>query len=649
MNKKVILPPITVVDPVFENFTLDSTICQLLSQPALASERARLEEQKNLGLISIIFPSATHTKWQHHLGMYHLAGSLPLNASDKEQLQRLALFGGIGHLPFGFPTEGAVLIAARTSNSFARKLQNLLYPVVEMYRKHKEIRADENPLAKMLNEYDYYSLHSWFTGLKIRNLPVDVKLGDREHLIFHRINNSSKIKQFYMTISRIDYVQRDLYYTGLARFTISPTQMFKHCDGSIESVLKSLEMSLINQMRHYLNDSLYYNDKVLALESMFKKELTGLLLEGQISIQNLLNSGDNSLLQTIRDKANRDLVNELRIKNVTTISTNVIKRDTFISDSSKTVTELQLEADISGISEKRIFNYHNKMGYLVSAHNKYIPEKCWGVALQVIDKPNRITPIAKSIMNLEKKWALYPYLIQPVDLLKFALPAQDLLTYLLDRSVVPDFKKFNDIFDRAFSVITPTLKREIFKARYILKPFIRRPYLDTYVNFIDWEDLEKLLPQLLFLPARKSELDAIRGPLFRLFFAALEKKAIDKAQFTETVVILNELLSLDGSLRKWVLPFVSFDKQTEQLTQKNETDAICVILKPNETLVKFIECSISDGDTKPTEDYSKLQRILDTAKKFPDLKYIPKIGSNAPMGRHFFSVDQMLAKFRKHY
>src|ERR1700674_2645394 len=115
-----------IPDPIYGTIELDTSLEALLRLPNLAEEKRRLEIIKSLGLIHISFPSASHSKWEHHVGMTHLAGQLGLGAGNKRRLYVLCLFGSIGHLPYTHATEEAVLLAARLSQSFRRSLERKL-------------------------------------------------------------------------------------------------------------------------------------------------------------------------------------------------------------------------------------------------------------------------------------------------------------------------------------------------------------------------------------------------------------------------------------------------------------------------------------------------------------------------------------------
>lgn len=69
----------------------------------------RLRRVRQLGLSSLVYPSATHTRFQHSLGVMHLAGefadSLDLDDERTKELRAAGLLHDSGHGPFSHASE----------------------------------------------------------------------------------------------------------------------------------------------------------------------------------------------------------------------------------------------------------------------------------------------------------------------------------------------------------------------------------------------------------------------------------------------------------------------------------------------------------------------------------------------------------------
>src|SRR5215208_2001539 len=105
--------PIEIVrDPLWNNIRLDALTLELVDTPVFQ----RLRYVRQLGLAYLVYPGATHTRFEHALGAYHLA-RLTLSLLDErgeltgvsleERLiaQAAALLHDIGHYPFSHALE----------------------------------------------------------------------------------------------------------------------------------------------------------------------------------------------------------------------------------------------------------------------------------------------------------------------------------------------------------------------------------------------------------------------------------------------------------------------------------------------------------------------------------------------------------------
>lgn len=92
-------------DPVHGFVSLDTTDCQLLdSQPM-----QRLRRIHQLAMASALYPGATHTRFEHSLGVYHIASAmcerLEIAGDAKRLIQHAALLHDVGHGPFSHVSE----------------------------------------------------------------------------------------------------------------------------------------------------------------------------------------------------------------------------------------------------------------------------------------------------------------------------------------------------------------------------------------------------------------------------------------------------------------------------------------------------------------------------------------------------------------
>lgn len=92
-------------DSIHGYIELNSQEKEVIDSP----EMQRLRRIRQLGLSSLVYPSATHTRFQHSLGVMHLAGrfasSLGLDEKRTRELRIAGLLHDSGHGPFSHASE----------------------------------------------------------------------------------------------------------------------------------------------------------------------------------------------------------------------------------------------------------------------------------------------------------------------------------------------------------------------------------------------------------------------------------------------------------------------------------------------------------------------------------------------------------------
>jgi len=134
--------PTIVRDPLWKNVRLDETARLLVDSAPFQ----RLRYVRQLGLAHLVYPGATHTRFEHALGAYHLAslttallgdgGSLrEVDPAEVQVVRAAALLHDIGHYPFshaleeiGAPHHEEVARPLITSGAIADVLRAALGP-----------------------------------------------------------------------------------------------------------------------------------------------------------------------------------------------------------------------------------------------------------------------------------------------------------------------------------------------------------------------------------------------------------------------------------------------------------------------------------------------------------------------------------------
>jgi uncharacterized protein len=118
---------VTIVrDPLWNNIPLDADALRLVDTAVFQ----RLRYVRQLGLAFLVYPGATHSRFEHALGTYHLAGRTLALLEERGELARLpaderavvlaaALLHDVGHYPFSHALEE---IGATSHEEVARAL-----------------------------------------------------------------------------------------------------------------------------------------------------------------------------------------------------------------------------------------------------------------------------------------------------------------------------------------------------------------------------------------------------------------------------------------------------------------------------------------------------------------------------------------------
>ena len=179
-----------VRDPLWNNIRLDPEALAVVDTPAVQ----RLRYVRQLGHAFLVYPGATHSRFEHALGAYHLArralsqledaGDVRLEPGERVRLRLAALLHDVGHYPFSHSLEEAGLphhegLAARhlTDGELAQRLAlvgapaDALLPLIQG-------RA-RGPLAGLVSgsldvdKLDYLSRDAWMCGVPYGVIDVD--------------------------------------------------------------------------------------------------------------------------------------------------------------------------------------------------------------------------------------------------------------------------------------------------------------------------------------------------------------------------------------------------------------------------------------------------------------------------------------------
>ena len=177
--------PKFIRDPIHDIIKVeDERILKILNSEPMQ----RLKRIKQLGMASVVYPGADHSRFSHSLGVYHLAARLlrQLKVTDKTHrliVKLAALLHDIGHGPFSHLFEAAM-----------KDYKYLHYDKHEEWS--KRIILEHSDLKRVVPQ-------------KVRRSICDVISGTFRPSYLNTIVSSQ------LDVDRFDYMLRDSYMTGV--------------------------------------------------------------------------------------------------------------------------------------------------------------------------------------------------------------------------------------------------------------------------------------------------------------------------------------------------------------------------------------------------------------------------------------------------
>lgn len=270
-----------VRDPIYGPIPLDPVARALIDTP----EFQRLRRVQQLSLASLVYPSAMHTRFEHSMGVYHLARSLVDNLELRGEL------GGVA------PDEVRIIPYAGLLHDLSQHLAaHLLDEFGIAGVEHEEVGArtlSAGKLGAILAE----------TGIP----DIATRIGD---IINQRSGNPlAGIVAGNCDADKMDYIARDAYHCGLPigfdqmhlrdALTLlrDPDTDFLQI-GLDDSGLTSFEQMLYSKSALFRN--VYFHRSVRSAMGMLRTLVLLALDRGLIGLEELHRWSDNELFTVLR-------------------------------------------------------------------------------------------------------------------------------------------------------------------------------------------------------------------------------------------------------------------------------------------------------------------------------------------------------------
>src|SRR5947209_6834552 len=284
-------PVSTVRDSLYDLIPLGPREEKLIGTPAFL----RLQKVKQLGFVYRVWPGATHTRYEHSLGCYHLAvrglrallqrgeegGLAGVSISSIQTLVVAALLHDIGHYPY------------------SHTIEELGYPIVN----HEKVGrwVIENSEIATILERDYHlspeRVADFIDPPKTKALPLD------DELLSHLLSGA-------LDVDKLDYLPRDaracnVPYGGVdvARLQ-GALRVHPNVHGKRRLVVTHKGISPLHSLLHArqeMFDNVYWHHTSRAFQVMLMRAVQEALLKGALQAEQLVGLDDASLLSLLAD------------------------------------------------------------------------------------------------------------------------------------------------------------------------------------------------------------------------------------------------------------------------------------------------------------------------------------------------------------
>ncbi|MFC6733128.1 MULTISPECIES: HD domain-containing protein [unclassified Haladaptatus] len=272
-----------IKDSVHDHIEVAGVAQALLDTPAVQ----RLRHIKQLGTAGLVYPSANHSRFEHSLGVYHLATQalrhLRVEGRQAERVRAAALLHDVGHTPFSHNIE---TIIEHHTGKYHDDVHELLATgaVGDVLRAHS---LDPDKVA-------------------------DLVAGEGE---------LGQLVSGELDVDRMDYLVRDAHHTGVPYGTIDHGRLVRELrfvDGELvlgEGNVQTAESLLL--ARALMNPTVYNHHVARISKTMLRRATEHLLENDVVTPDTLRRMDDHDLIVALREFAGtKEFANRLTYRNL---------------------------------------------------------------------------------------------------------------------------------------------------------------------------------------------------------------------------------------------------------------------------------------------------------------------------------------------
>lgn len=258
---------VTIKDSVHDHIEVGGVAEALLDTPPVQ----RLRRISQLGTVGLVYPSANHTRFEHSLGVYHLAdralAHLGIGGIQAERVRAAALLHDVGHAPY------------------SHNIEEVLYRHTGKYHDEVADLVESGAVARVLDDHD-------LEPDRIAGLVAGE--GELGQLVSGELD-----------VDRMDYLVRDAHHTGVPYGTIDHERLVRELrfvDGELvldEGNVQAAESLLL--ARALMNPTVYKHHVARISKAMLRRGVERLIDTGAAEPATIQRMDDHALQVTLRD------------------------------------------------------------------------------------------------------------------------------------------------------------------------------------------------------------------------------------------------------------------------------------------------------------------------------------------------------------
>ena len=307
-----------VQDPVHGTIEVGGVFLDVMDR----HEMQRLRYVKQLGLGNLVFPAANHTRFEHCIGTYHLAGrmadAIGLDSEDSDAVRMAGMLHDICHPPFSHALEPAMEEATELDHmELARAL--IMGDVPDHLPEDDDILGGRDSIAEVMEAggISAEAVCGYICSPESTGAEALDRFWDK-HEFFPSKDYAHQIIHGPVDADQMDYLMRDAHHTGVSHGTIDSERLIKTMMVMNDRIVlrrggvTAAEGLMVSRSLMYT--TVYFHETVRIAQRMLVKavedsgiDLSDVYLRGDQELMGMVKASGGRPSQTVRRLESRML------------------------------------------------------------------------------------------------------------------------------------------------------------------------------------------------------------------------------------------------------------------------------------------------------------------------------------------------------